>query len=87
MRKSASKINMISMNPIKPAPEKQGTFRIDARTVIDIPAHIKDVEKWKADMITKYEDYHRRNEIGRLTGAAKNKLSVSSKLLRATNEL
>lgn len=74
--KRASKVNMIPMGRVKPAPEKQGEFRIDARTVIDIPAHIKpeDLDKWKAKMQSKYDLYERRNELGRLTGAAKNRV-------------
>lgn len=74
--KKASKVNMVPMGQVKPAPAKQGEFRIDARTVIDIPAHIKpgDLDRWKAKMQTKYESYERRNELGRLNGAAKNKV-------------
>lgn len=70
----ASQKNMIEMNVIKPEPPSQGEYRIDARTVIKIPAHIKDIEAWKLKMDNKYMNYERRNEIQRLTGEAKTRV-------------
>lgn len=85
-RKKASTTNMIPMSVVKKSPPNQGTFRIDQRTILEIPAHITDVEKWKQRMIDKYSNYEAENIKNRLTGCATKKLSVSSKLLKAVKE-
>jgi len=51
-------------------PENQGYFRLNERTVLAIPKHIKDVEAWKVKMILKYEDYDKKNLHNRLSGTA-----------------
>jgi hypothetical protein len=70
--KKASTKNMVEMTTVKPEPPSQGEYRIDARTVIKIPAHVTDIEAWKARMNTKYMGYERRNELARLTVSAMN---------------
>lgn len=66
----ASKVNMIPMKTVKPAPANQGSFQIDSRTKIEIPLHVTDIEAWKQKMIDKFTGYQRRNELARLTGAS-----------------
>lgn len=75
---------MVSMTTVKAPPAKQGEFRIDSRTVLDIPAHLTpdEVESWKQKMIEKYTNYDKKNAKARLTGGA----TVSSKLLIAVKE-
>lgn len=51
-------------------PENQGYFRLNHKTVLAIPKHVKDVEAWKGKMILKYENYDKKNLCNRLTGSA-----------------
>lgn len=89
MKKRVSKINMVQMTGKPKEPEWKGEpFKLDSRTEVRQPASCKlSREDWEQKMIEKYSNYDKRNEKARLTGAAKNKLSVSSKLLKATNDL
>lgn len=51
-------------------PENQGYFRLNHKTVLAIPKHVKDVEEWKVKMILKYENYDKKNLCNRLSGSA-----------------
>jgi hypothetical protein len=76
--KKASKVNMVPMGHVKPEPAWQGEpFKVNSRTEVRMPANCKLSRKeWEAKMIEKYMSYERRNELGRLTGAAKTKVKA-----------
>lgn len=74
--KRASKVNMVEMGQVKPEPAWKGEpLKIDSRTEVRQRADCKLSRKeWEAKMRDKYDRYQRRNELGRLTGAAKNRV-------------
>lgn len=74
MKKKASKVNMVEMGQVKPAPPHQGKIRLDSKTKIEIPICVTDIPAWEAKVREKHRNKDRVNALKLLTGTARNRI-------------